>query len=703
MQHSAIWMTRAQKTLATPFKKSALVLALMGCIPGTYAAGGLDTAGFIENATHNRESYGISKSRTTGQFELSKDLSGKLGSSSMKFNSTFRVTYDAVYDFNDDEWGKNAGGFVTQQGASLPGLGAPGDRIPYGTGLGSPITVLPPGPPGFGLPPTLGFDPALNPNAGLELLGGHLALENGGIGLAVPVRPCDIDPRGCAGLQGYMDLDEDELKWSDFNDRWDFIREFYVQADYDLDNGHQFGVKVGKQQIVWGRTDLFRVLDVLNPVDYSRNNIYDELEDIRIPMWMAEFEYRFGPAGSFDDLNVSFVWNFDKFRPNNLGQAGTPYQALDAGSLFRSLSNCWENGCTVSNFPVPQFDLDNPPYFDPTMPPNLLPVDFGPGIIGIRNTELPNWSLSNSQFGLKVEGVYQDVGFSFNVIEYRSQMPSLRGGIVSGDPFNPVPTEFNDQGQPIAFEGKQGVYPYALAFDIAFPRVTLVGGSLDLYADSIKSAFRVEMAWTDGEEFADTSTPELYTESNVVRWVLGWDRNTFIPFLNKKRAFLLSAQIFGEHLLDHNEITTEVNLPNGDTINGTIGTANWEDNFIFTFLFQGWYMNDRLNPQVIMAHDYEAGHTTIAPAIEYSHDDNWQVTLRANYKLDDGLDKFDDNRTAIPYPGLIAALGMDPSVVQPMASNGTTQSVNPLGRFRTGVLGMAQQEDEIQLTVRYRF
>jgi hypothetical protein len=24
---------------------------------------------------------------------------------------------------------------------------------------------------------------------------------------------------------------------------------------------------------VWGRTDLFRVLDVLNPVDYSRNNI----------------------------------------------------------------------------------------------------------------------------------------------------------------------------------------------------------------------------------------------------------------------------------------------------------------------------------------------------------------------------------------------------------------------------------------------
>lgn len=34
------------------------------------------------------------------------------------------------------------------------------------------------------------------------------------------------------------------------------------------------------------------MLDVLIFVDYSRSNIYGELEDIRIPLWMATVEYR---------------------------------------------------------------------------------------------------------------------------------------------------------------------------------------------------------------------------------------------------------------------------------------------------------------------------------------------------------------------------------------------------------------------------
>ena len=106
------------------------------------------------------------------------------------------------------------------------------------------------------------------------------------------------------------------------------------------DRLNQLGIRLGRQQIVWGRTDLFRVLDVINPVDFSRNNIYDELEDIRIPLWMLQLEYRFGATQTFDDLNFSVVWNFDKFRPANLGQAGTPNIILDAGSFFRGMKNC---------------------------------------------------------------------------------------------------------------------------------------------------------------------------------------------------------------------------------------------------------------------------------------------------------------------------------------------------------------------------
>jgi len=649
-------------------------------------------AGFVENATFYRDGRGISKFRNTAQAEFAKNISGAFKTSTLEFNATLRATYDGVYRMNSDEWGDEAGGPITLENGTF------GGRVPHGGGLkfGAPP----------GLPPTLGFPPYTswpsppfpssnqspnaffglknvksypNPNDGLELLGGHLQSEEGGIAFGVPVRPCDEDKRGCKPLEDYMDLDEDEMAWSDFNDRLDFIRELYISGNYDLANNDQFGFKVGKQQIVWGRTDLFRVLDVLNPVDYSRNNIYDELEDIRIPMWMAELEYRWGATSFFDDINLSFVWNFDQFRPNNLGQAGQPYQILDAGSFFRGMSNCWENGCTVSNFPVP----------DPVNGglAGLGAVDFGPGILGIRDVDLPSWSLSNTQFGMKLEGLKNDIGFSFNILETRQQLPSLRGVAPSIDPFDPFVIDDWD---------------YALAFDIAFPRVTLIGGSLDLYFDPIKSAFRIEVAHTDGEEFPDTSVPELYSESDVLRWVVGWDRNTFIPWLNKRRAFLLSAQVFGQHLLDHNEETGPaypITPPPGK-----IGMPDHEDNYTFTFLMQGWYLNDRLNPQLIIAHDLEAEHTTIAPAIDWLLDDHWQFTFRINWKIDDGVSEWDDNRSAIPYPGLSRAItGGQTDALAPSVSNGSLRGANPLGRFRDGPLGMAQEEDEIQLTVRYRF
>ena len=67
-------------------------------------------------------------------------------------------------------------------------------------------------------------------------------------------------------------------------------------------------------------------------------------------MWMLTTDIRFVPTGVFDDFNAQIVWNFDKFRPNNLGQCGTPNVILDAGCFFRGMKNLWDNGGTVANF-----------------------------------------------------------------------------------------------------------------------------------------------------------------------------------------------------------------------------------------------------------------------------------------------------------------------------------------------------------------
>ncbi|MGI9287328.1 MAG: DUF1302 family protein, partial [Pseudomonadales bacterium] len=188
--------------------------------------------------------------------------------------------------------------------------------------------------------------------------------------------------------------------------------------------------------------------------------------------------------------------------------------------------------------------------------------------------------------------------------------------------------------------------------------------------------------------------PQLYSDSDMFRWVLGWDRNTFIPFLNKKRAFLISAQVFGEHFLDHE-------LESGAIPGTEVGIPNWEDNYTFTLLFKGWYKSDTVSPQVIFAHDYEAETTTIAPSVDWLISDNWRLILSANIKTGDGAEQtFDDCRGCNPFPPFTAT----PAHADPLTAGSVGISgIEPLGRFRAGPLGMAIEEDEYQLTLRYRF
>lgn len=635
-----------------------VVVAMLLYVSNVWA----DVSGFVENDTHYRytDNRGLSKARNTFQLEISEDLGAKGIFSELKFNTTLRATYDAVYDLNDDEWGRNAGGPINMQqsaGGPFP------SEVPFGPGYNGP-----PGPIEFPYGPA---DFSNNPNEGLENLGQHLHSVSGGLDLAVPVRPCDEDSRGC--IDDYMDASLNELRYPEFNDRQDWLREFYVTGSIPVGD-NELGIKLGRQQIVWGRTDLFRVLDVINPVDYSRNNIYDELEDIRIPMWMLQTELRTGAGEIFDDLNYSLVWNFDKFRPSNLGQSGTPNQILDAGDFFRGMKNVWDNGGTVGNFAE-----------------GIYATNFGPHTIGISGADMPEWSLANTQIGAKVEGVYKDLGFSLNVLHFRQQLPTLRGGIPARNPFGPL-MEPGGPYQEMPDDMGEKPRPYLPAFEIAFPRVNLFGGSLDYYADSIKSVIRLEAAYTTGEEFANTADPKLYSESDVIRWVLGVDRNTFIPFLNEKKAFLISGQIFGQHLLDHELYNAPL---------GKVGMPDWKDNYIGTLLIKGWWMQDRLSPQFLMAHDYEAEATTFEPSISWLVTDNLSITARWNTKVGTGARKFNDVRAANqfgPFTATPVHAG-DPMTAMPIGMSG----YEPLGRFMSGPIGMAQNEDEVSIAIRYSF
>ncbi|MBQ0725115.1 MAG: hypothetical protein KBT50_04620, partial [Cycloclasticus sp.] len=130
------------------------------------------------------------------------------------------------------------------------------------------------------------------------------------------------------------------------------------------------------------------------------------------------------------------------------------------------------------------------------------------------------------------------------------------------------------------------------------------------------------------------------------------------------------------------------------------GMPDWKDNYISTLLIKGWWMNDRLSPQVIQAYDWGANAYVISPSVDWLISDNWRLQVAANLKFGDGARKFSDCRTCNPFPPVTGAgLPGDPNIEYDRGLGG----FEPLGRFRAGPIGMAQNEDEIQVTLRYRF
>ena len=72
----------------------------------------------------------------------------------------------------------------------------------------------------------------------------------------------------------------------------DWLRELYMDTavgDWDL--------RLGKQQVVWGTADGIKLLDIINPTDF-REFSQNDMEDSRIPVWMANAERYIGDRGN---------------------------------------------------------------------------------------------------------------------------------------------------------------------------------------------------------------------------------------------------------------------------------------------------------------------------------------------------------------------------------------------------------------------
>jgi len=111
----------------------------------------------------------------------------------------------------------------------------------------------------------------------------------------------------------------------------DVLREVYVDAEV---NG--VDVRFGKQQVVWGTADGMKLLDAINPTDYSEM-AQNQMEDSRIPVWMLNAEV------DTDKGNWQFIVSEGKSShmagmgdssENMAGMGDAHYSISDSGSAF---------------------------------------------------------------------------------------------------------------------------------------------------------------------------------------------------------------------------------------------------------------------------------------------------------------------------------------------------------------------------------
>jgi len=68
----------------------------------------------------------------------------------------------------------------------------------------------------------------------------------------------------------------------------------------DIEKGPVF-VRIGRQILAWGETDIFRLLDNINPLDDSFGGFFIALDERRLPLDMARGSYHFGSIGPLND------------------------------------------------------------------------------------------------------------------------------------------------------------------------------------------------------------------------------------------------------------------------------------------------------------------------------------------------------------------------------------------------------------------
>lgn len=187
------------------------------------------------------------------------------------------------------------------------------------------------------------------------------------------------------------------------------FRDVFIDLDFGSVGLGRLSSRIGNQQIVWGEADLFRSLDIINPLRIDQNTFAGEkFDEFRTPIFALKFLYTIGNIGEwFSDVGIE-PWYSPRFRTSlsdviSEGQFRLPYRA---------------KGCLDDNGRLIPFDIVR--CAQPRADGRRFFVPARPGWIGHRRQQHP-WSF------LVVMGPTQKIALDDGICLTRECSPDVFG------------------------------------------------------------------------------------------------------------------------------------------------------------------------------------------------------------------------------------------------------------------------------------
>ncbi len=300
-------------------------------------------------------------------------------------------------------------------------------------------------------------------------------------------------------------------------------------------------LRLGKQQLVWGEADFFRMLDRANPLDTTWHSV-EEIpppsfgwDDLRIPLWMLDAELTLGDLGALRDLHVEAYWNPGDWRPMKVAFLPRPWGIR----LLDPLTNR-EDGAFVAPFAGVR-RLDHSTLF--------------------RQGHYRRTPAENSQLGLRVSATLLR-GLRAGLYVFRQRWAADDGtpiAVLRGLPDTPGGRQHTQQ---LLARGTLPVTYIA-------PFIYTAGLSGSAYFASLQTTVRMETVYDFALPMFDrtaatTLAPFLPGIARRDYWkgMLALDRPLRIDALNHGGAVFVIAQGFVHHLMrDTDGLTGPLDLP----------------------------------------------------------------------------------------------------------------------------------------------